>query len=190
MTDAQHLGVTDDLNRQHEPEDRPTIAQLPTPIGPIWTATTRRGLAALWINPAQGRATVDAELQRRGLADAGGDPGLSSNTHVQLQEYFDGSRRSFDLPIDLRGMPAFTTAVLTELQSVGFGATRTYGEMARALSKPGASRAVGQANGRNPVAIVVPCHRVVASNGLGGFGAGLDVKRWLLRHEGRGELCE
>ena len=167
----------------------PILQKLDTPIGAIWLATTDEGLAVLAMNPGGGEAEVQDQLKRRKLHKKAGNPGFSQQAADQLRQYFAGQRRNFDVPVDLRGMPGFTTSVLAELRTIGFGKTLTYGEMARRVGNPKASRAVGQANGRNPVAIIVPCHRIVAGNGLGGFGGGLDVKRWLLRHEGRAELC-
>jgi len=100
----------------------------------------------------------------------------------QLEAYDAGSLREFDLALDLRGTP-FQLRVWGELQRIPHGEVRTYGEMAASLGQPGASRAVGGANGRNPVPLIVPCHRVVASIGLGGFTGGLEWKERLLAHE-------
>ena len=102
----------------------------------------------------------------------------------QLEEYFAGSRREFDLTLHLEGTP-FQRRVWAALREIPYGATLSYGELARRIDKPKASRAVGHANGRNPISILVPCHRVIGTNGsLTGYGGGLDRKRWLLAHEG------
>jgi O-6-methylguanine DNA methyltransferase len=102
----------------------------------------------------------------------------------QLGAYFAGERTAFDVAIRFEGTP-FQVAVWSALRDIPYGATISYAELARRVGRPGAFRAVGQANGRNPVAIVVPCHRVVAADGtMGGYGGGLDRKRWLLDHEG------
>ena len=102
----------------------------------------------------------------------------------QLGEYFEGRRRVFELPLDLRGS-AFQLEVWNEVARIPYGQTASYGEIAELLGKPGASRAVGSANHHNPVPIVVPCHRVIGSDGeLVGFGAGLPLKRRLLALEG------
>ncbi len=170
-------------------QSSPVIDHLDTPIGEIWIATTEKGLAVLSMNPSNGAEEVVEQLKKRGLDRDAGDRSVADQATAELQEYFAGERRNFDVPVDLRGMPDFTSSVLGQLQTISFGKTMTYGEMAKRVGNPKASRAVGQANGRNPVAIVVPCHRIVAGNGLGGFGGGLDVKRWLLRHEGRADLC-
>ena len=101
----------------------------------------------------------------------------------QLKEYFSGSRKAFDLPLHLVGTP-FQLKCWQALQKIPYGETRTYGEQAAAIGKPSACRAVGGANHRNPVMIIVPCHRVIGADGsLTGFGGGLDMKAWLLQHE-------
>ena len=101
----------------------------------------------------------------------------------QLQEYFDGSRTDFDLPLKLTGTE-FQVSVLRALQEIPYGETVSYGEIAKRIGRPRAVRAVGAANGRNPLPIVVPCHRVIGSTGdLTGFGGGLDTKEALLRLE-------
>lgn len=101
----------------------------------------------------------------------------------QLDAYFAGALREFDLPLHLAGTP-FQRSVWAELRRIPYGETRTYGELAQNLGKPGASRAVGLANGKNPVGIIVPCHRVIgASGGLTGYGGGLDRKQRLLAFE-------
>jgi len=104
-------------------------------------------------------------------------------TIQQLTEYFEGKRKAFDVPLLLRGTP-FQLECWTALQRIPYGATATYGEIARSIGRPAAVRAVGAANGANPIPIIVPCHRVIGSNGsLTGFGGGIDVKRWLLEFE-------
>jgi methylated-DNA-[protein]-cysteine S-methyltransferase len=101
----------------------------------------------------------------------------------QLEEYFAGTRTEFDLPLDPAGTP-FQRQAWSVLCAIPFGETTTYGEQARRLGDPKKSRAVGAANGRNPIAIVVPCHRVIGSSGkLTGYAGGLDTKAWLLDHE-------
>ena len=101
----------------------------------------------------------------------------------QLQEYFAGQRREFQLPLEMKGTP-FQMAVWKELLKIPYGESTTYGDIAKKLKNPGAGRAVGSANGKNPISIVVPCHRVIASHGgLGGYSGGLDKKRYLLALE-------
>ncbi|NND48606.1 MAG: methylated-DNA--[protein]-cysteine S-methyltransferase [Woeseiaceae bacterium] len=101
----------------------------------------------------------------------------------QLEEYFAGARKEFDLPLKIRGTE-FQVSVLDALQEIPYGTTASYGEIAKRIGRPRAVRAVGAANGRNPIPIVVPCHRVIGSSGdLTGFGGGLDTKAALLRLE-------
>lgn len=108
---------------------------------------------------------------------------LIATTLKQLQEYFDGVRKSFDIPLDLHGTDFQLTAWKT-LGQIPFGQTITYGQQAIAIGRPKAVRAIGGANGRNPVVILLPCHRVIGADGsLTGFGGGIDVKKWLLAHE-------
>lgn len=123
-----------------------------------------------------------------GPAAAGGGSGRAFGhldaLESQLAEYFEGRRARFDVALDLDGSD-WERRVWAALRRIPHGRTRSYLDIALALQHPGASRAVGQANGRNPVSIVVPCHRVIASGGgLGGYGGGLERKRWLLAHEG------
>jgi len=102
----------------------------------------------------------------------------------ELNRYFTGERVTFTMPLDMQGTP-FQIAVWRELCNIPYGETRSYGEIALAIGRPSASRAVGAANGANPIAIIVPCHRVIGSNGtLTGYGGGLPTKSWLLRLEG------
>jgi len=104
-------------------------------------------------------------------------------TARQLAEYFAGTRRTFDLPLAPRGT-GFQQRVWRALLAVPYGATCSYGDIARAIGRPAASRAVGAANGKNPIAIIVPCHRVIGASGaLTGYGGGLPTKKWLLAHE-------
>ncbi len=124
---------------------------------------------------------------RHGPGPAESSPGTAPDTlrraAAQLDEYFAGARTSFDLPFGLCGTP-FQVEVWRALAGIDYGTTITYGELAGRVGRPTAYRAVGQANGANPLPIFFPCHRVVASGGLGGYGGGLDVKRRLLALEG------
>ena len=113
------------------------------------------------------------------------DAGRTAGLRRQLAEYFAGERREFDLRLAPEGTP-FERSVWEELKRIPFGETRSYGEIAQAIGRPGAARAVGRANGANPIPIVVPCHRVIGSDGsLTGFGGGLEAKSRLLEIEGR-----
>lgn len=121
-------------------------------------------------------------LSRPGEA---GPTALLEEAARQLREYFAGQRREFDLPLRLRGT-AFQMQVWQVLQAIPYGEVRTYGEIARAIGKPKACRAVGMANHNNPISIIVPCHRVVGAGGsLTGYGGGLENKRFLLELEKR-----
>jgi methylated-DNA-[protein]-cysteine S-methyltransferase len=109
-------------------------------------------------------------------------------TARQLAEYFAGTRRVFDLPLVPRGTD-FQTRVWLELLAIPYGETCSYADIARAVGRPSASRAVGAANGANPIAIIVPCHRVIgADRSLTGYGGGVPLKKWLLAHEGARQL--
>jgi methylated-DNA-[protein]-cysteine S-methyltransferase len=110
-------------------------------------------------------------------------PPVLKETASQLDGYFAGERTDFDVPMELDGT-GFQREVWTELSRIPYGETISYGELARRVGRPSAPRAVGQANGRNPIPVIVPCHRVLASNGIGGYGGGLKVKRQLLAVEG------
>jgi methylated-DNA-[protein]-cysteine S-methyltransferase len=139
---------------------------------------------------SDGKALTGLKMcQHRGRPARGPEPGWQRDDSVfqaareQLDAYFSGSQRDFDLPLRMAGTP-FQRLVWDGLRAIPYGETLSYAELARRIGRPGASRAVGSANGRNPFAIVVPCHRVIAADGtLGGYGGGLDRKEWLLQHE-------
>ncbi len=143
-----------------------------SPLGPL-TLTVRHGALVGLSMENQAHRVAPPE-------DARIDSDALGGIVTQLDDYFAGRRTSFDVPLALEGTD-FQRRVWSELCAIPYGASISYGELARRVGKPGASRAVGQANGRNPVAIIVPCHRVVAGNGgLGGYGGGLDRKKTLL----------
>ncbi len=121
--------------------------------------------------------------RRHGRRDVDDVPPVLKDAAAQLDEFFTGERRDFDVPMELDGTD-FQLEVWSELTRIPYGETISYGELARRVGRPSAPRAVGQANGRNPIPIIVPCHRVVASNGIGGYGGGLKLKRALLAVEG------
>lgn len=117
------------------------------------------------------------------------DPDALRAAERQLREYFAGERTRFDLPLDLSELTEFQRRVLKGARRLGHGEVASYGELARGIGRPRAARAVGNALGRNPVAIVIPCHRVIRSDGgLGGYGGGVEYKEQLLRLEGREDL--
>ncbi len=150
-----------------------------SPIGPLLLQTDGTALTGLTMDVPSGPPPAwDA-----GREDA--DAGPLPRAAQQLAEYFAGQRRDFDLPLRLEGT-AFQRQVWQRLLEIRFGEILSYGELARRIGNPKASRAVGLANGRNPIAILVPCHRVIGADGtLTGYGGGLERKRWLLAHEGR-----
>jgi O-6-methylguanine DNA methyltransferase len=158
-------------------------------IGPLFLAASHRGLVALEFDarlPGQQSIRPNPRDLRK---EKNGFEFESSASHLrphiaELKEYFAGKRREFTFPLDLRGTD-FQLACWRALLAIPYGETRSYADIARAVVKPNAFRAVGMANNRNPVAIVVPCHRVIASDGsLCGYGGGLDLKRKLLELEG------
>jgi methylated-DNA-[protein]-cysteine S-methyltransferase len=150
-----------------------------SPVGPLRLIAGEQGLRAiLW--GAEDMARI-ASIDEADLME-GSTPVLDT-TVVQLEEYFAGTRREFDLPLDPPGTPFQQSAWLV-LRTIPYGKTITYGQQALQLGDPNKARAVGAANGKNPLSIVVPCHRVIGSTGhLTGFAAGLDIKSWLLDHE-------
>ena len=148
-----------------------------SPVGELKLVASSAGLVAiLWETERAGRVVL-GEMQ-----EEPGHPVLVE-AETQLRQYFADERTSFDLPLDMRGTE-FQKQVWEALRRIPFGQTRSYGELAMELGRPLASRAVGAANGRNPLSVVVPCHRVVGSTGkLTGFAGGLEAKRWLLELE-------
>lgn len=147
-----------------------------SPIGRLLLAGTRHSLLRIEFTKGKGTRGPRPEWRedRSGFAD----------TVAQLSEYLAGRRREFDLPLDPVGTE-FQQRTWSALRRIPYGATASYGDIARAIGKPTAVRAVGAANGRNPLPIVIPCHRVIGSDGrLTGFGGGTDVKRALLQIEG------
>jgi len=154
-----------------------------SPVGPLLVAATKRGLCRVWFRP-------DLEQQLDELARSFGPRVLRASSsvdhaHRQLDEYFEGRRESFELEFDLGGAAPFARSVLSELARVPYGQTTTYGTLAAKVGAPRAARAVGTVMNRNPLPIVLPCHRVVGSNGsLTGYAGGLETKEQLLRLEG------
>jgi methylated-DNA-[protein]-cysteine S-methyltransferase len=151
-----------------------------SPVGRLTLVASDEGLAAiLFENDRATRVRLNLKTEKP-------DHPVLVETERQLQEYFSGQRKTFTLQLDLVGT-AFQRRVWNALLTIPFGETRSYGQIARQIGHPGAARAVGAANGRNPVSIVAPCHRVIGSTGaLTGFGGGLDVKAHLLAFEGGG----
>ncbi|MFG3408739.1 methylated-DNA--[protein]-cysteine S-methyltransferase [Streptomyces sp. NPDC048142] len=149
-----------------------------SPYGPLTLVADDGVLCALYMSDQRHRPPQETF----GVPD----PEPFGEVIRQLTEYFAGERTDFDLPLNLAGTP-FQRSVWAELLKIPYGETRTYGELAGELGRPGASRAVGLANGKNPVGIIVPCHRVIGASGsLTGYGGGLDRKQRLLAFESGG----
>jgi methylated-DNA-[protein]-cysteine S-methyltransferase len=144
-----------------------------TPVGQLILESDGDVLIGIWL-PSQATTT-------RG--DGHDAPPVLKDTATQLEEYFARERTGFDVPMELDGT-TFQKEVWHELSRIPYGKTIGYGELARRVGRPKGPRAVGQANGKNPIPIIVPCHRVLASNGIGGYGGGLPMKRALLAVEG------
>jgi methylated-DNA-[protein]-cysteine S-methyltransferase len=151
--------------------------KMESPLGPLWLVAGESGLrGVLWRRP-------EGEKLR---ALEGSNPAVLvlKRSVAELESYFAGELRDFSVPLDVHGTP-FQRRVWNELSRIPWGETRSYGDIARGLKNANAVRAVGTANGRNPVSIVVPCHRVIGTNGsLTGYAGGLDVKKRLLEIEG------
>jgi methylated-DNA-[protein]-cysteine S-methyltransferase len=157
-------------------------ATLDTPIGPLTVVATDTAVVEIRLPTPDPGVRHVSDI----WSDQSGDQsGVLGRAVRQLEEYFAGVRTDFDLPLAPTGTP-FQRAAWDVLRTIPYGATMTYGEQARRLGDPNKSRAVGAANGRNPIPVVVPCHRVVGSDGrLTGYAGGLDTKAWLLDHEQR-----
>ena len=164
-----------------------------SPIGPLRIAASEKGVAYIELPNASGRgfagwmkarasgATVVDDLTDTGELAC---PSFYREIETELQEFLAGDRREFTLPLDLRGTE-FQTAVYAEVAKIPYGQSRSYLEIAQAVGRPKAVRAVGAANGANPIPLIVPCHRVIASSGhLQGYAGGLHVKAKLLAMEG------
>lgn len=153
-------------------------AQMDSPVGMLTLVASDAGLVAvLWPNDNPRRVRLAPSM-------ATPDHPILAQTRAQLEDYFAGRRRAFDIPLDFRGSD-FNRSVWRALLTIPFGETRSYGQIAAQIGHPTAARAVGAANGRNPISIVAPCHRVIGANGaLTGFAGGLAAKTLLLELEG------
>jgi len=150
------------------------VTLIESPVGPLRLEATDDALVGLWFHRDDAPPATPGETPSR----------LLSQAKRELTEYFAGERRIFDLPLRMSGTP-FQRTVWAALREIRWGQTLSYGELAKRIGRPTASRAVGAANGANPISIVVPCHRVIGADGsLTGYGGGEPNKRWLLEHEG------
>lgn len=144
-----------------------------TPIGPLTLVGSETALVFVHLPTSEDAPPAAPE----------GTSPLLERAATQLREYFAGERLEFDIPLAPNGTQ-FQRLVWDALLAIPFGVSCSYGELAKAIGRPAASRAVGAANGRNPIAIIIPCHRVIGANGtLTGYGGGLPTKQWLLAHE-------
>ncbi len=166
------------IDRKHGAGKAYVFKTIPSPVGLLTLVGSNAGLAAiLWENDRPGRVRLN-------IVGQDDDHPVLLETERQLHGYFAGRRGAFDLPLDFVGTD-FQKSVWHALLTIPFGETRTYAQIALQIGKPMAMRAVGAANGRNPISIVAPCHRVIGSNGeLTGFAGGLEAKALLLNLEG------
>jgi methylated-DNA-[protein]-cysteine S-methyltransferase len=156
---------------------------MPTPIGVLLLTAEDGSLTGIHFEPSSGSHRLWPEWHHTADVDDQSST-VIAEARAQLDAYFAGERNSFTLPLAPRGTP-FQQRVWTALREIGFGHSISYLELARLVGDEKAVRAVGGANARNPLPVVVPCHRVIGSDGsLTGFGGGIERKRWLLRHEG------
>jgi methylated-DNA-[protein]-cysteine S-methyltransferase len=154
-----------------------------SPVGELLLTATADGLRGIQFAAGAGRHRPDAEW-RRVEARPGAASSAMAAARAQLDAYFAGELTEFTVPLAAAGTP-FQERVWAALRGIAFGETISYLELARRVGDPKAVRAVGGANGRNPIPVIVPCHRVIGADGsLTGFGGGIERKRWLLRHEG------
>ena len=154
-----------------------------SPIGKLFLARTDQGLCSIGL-PGLETAFFQQLKKYFPTEIFIESPEGLTDTISQLDDYFKGKLKEFSIPLDIRTTPFFTQ-VLKQVQKIPFGATKSYGEIAQELNRPNSARAVGMANARNPIPIIIPCHRVIAGNGsLQGYAGGLEMKSFLLRHEG------
>ena len=168
------------------------LTRVPTPLGPMVIGVTGVGLCLLEFADRRMLETQLKRLQKAiGAVIVPGETDITRQTATEITAYFEGSIREFSVPLQTSGTP-FQESVWTELKSIPYGQTRSYGEQARRIGRPQAVRAVARANGDNRISIIIPCHRVIGADGtLTGYGGGLRRKRWLLELEqGHGDDCD
>lgn len=160
------------------------VGHLPSPLGTLLVAVSDRGLCEIGFADHEDDEQFHHNLRQRGFRTVT-DEGVPANVITQLSEYFGRERDRFEVPLDLFGVTPFTKAVLEATSEIPFGRLGTYRSVAEKIGQPSATRAVGNALGRNPIPIVIPCHRVVRSDSsLGGYTGGLRIKERLLQIEG------
>ena len=188
--DGQDTTVLAASPQGEEGQSPAASAEFDTPLGPMVGIATAGGLCRLEFADRPGMRELLGASPRPGGPIPGSAEGRSARDHLdrargELTAYFAGTLHEFSIPLAAAGTP-FEQRVWERLRGIPYGRTCSYGELARAIDCPGGARAVGRANGANPIAIVVPCHRVIeSSGGLRGYGGGLHRKRFLLDHEAR-----
>ncbi len=167
-----------------DPSERLVTSRVDSPIGPLLVGAVGHSLCLVeYADEARAERQLRRIGERLGQRVSAGSSEVIDRAAKELAEFFSGTREAFSVPLEPVGTP-FQKSVWTELLKIPLGETRSYAQIARALGDPAATRAVGAANGANPISIFVPCHRVVRTGGaLGGYGGGLERKRWLLDHE-------
>lgn len=190
MLDRLHRYVADDL-----PVPPPFVVpssairragygSIESPIGQLYIAASDQGVCEIGFGSSESESVFQHHLKERGFRPVP-DWNAVADVARQLQEYFSGKRRQFQVPLDLSGVSPFTRGVLTATHQVPYGQLSTYRDIAQQVGRPSATRAVGNALGRNPIPVIVPCHRIVRSDSsLGGYTGGLEIKERLLSLEG------
>jgi O-6-methylguanine DNA methyltransferase len=158
--------------------------EMDSPVGPLFVAATDKGVCEIDFVSAHDQADMVRRLEQRGFHPIENQRAITAIAE-QLNEYFSGKRNRFEVPLDFSGVTPFTKAVLAATSDVPFGHLSTYRQIAQSIGQPKATRAVGNALGRNPIPVIVPCHRIVRSDfSLGGYTGGLHIKQTLLKLEG------
>lgn len=156
-------------------------ASCASPIGTIWVASDKAGVCLVSFGGKE--EEFQKEMARAGLGQARRDQGFNRGVLQEIEAYFAGKLTRFSSPLHVQG-PSFDMQVWQALQRIPLGETRSYEDIAQAIGNPRACRAVGGANGRNPIPLLIPCHRVIRKDGgLGGFSSGTEIKHWLLQFE-------
>ncbi|SDI98653.1 methylated-DNA-[protein]-cysteine S-methyltransferase [Frankineae bacterium MT45] len=176
LSKSNHIHPDNHWGNDNGSENRVLYTLIPSPIGPLQVRRDRDGITGLYFSTGRHPEWISG-------SEATLDEDAFDDVREQLAEYFAGTRTRFELELNPAGTE-FQRRVWMALREIPYGETKTYGEQAEVIGSPKAVRAVGLANGRNPISIIVPCHRVIGANGsLTGFGGGLEAKRWLLDHE-------
>jgi methylated-DNA-[protein]-cysteine S-methyltransferase len=183
LSQASSQLSTSQLSTRAPSQTRYSRLEVPSPLGPIELTATTKGLVSLYFGPMHRHAVLLSNVE--GVQMPQRHPVLAKASR-ELGLYFEGKLHVFSVPLDVRWGTLFQRQVWQALSQIPFAETCSYADIADRIGKPKAARAVGLANGKNPISIVVPCHRVIGKNGrLTGYGGGLANKEWLLAHETR-----